>query len=613
MDVTPVELARHGGTRPLTPPRSLVGDRFAFGLETPSVRNVTIDGFEVAQTITFSVRNKQWGTVESTNWSTTVETRDGQFDISMAGRFTSQDIDLEATIKLATDHDGSLTYSVSAVALRDFERARIGICMMHPAALAGEPLQVTTPDNRYSTTFPDQISASRAISDIVSLRHSIGANSDVIFEFEGELFEFEDQRNWTDNSYKTFCTPLSLPWPVNVTAGDIIEQSLRISTEGTIEPARTLDRRTASTTAMVHVDLDADGTPLPSIGVLSDVSPEALRAAAQLNVSHVRISLDARTDSKAEDLIAAVEALNDSPTQIELEIIADSPGDLPKFHDLLAVLDERVRSVFVFDRKSQITSVDYAPAIEELRQRTDVTIGGGSGSNFGAINFHFDRVAFDSIDALAFPMSPQVHYTDLFSVIENVDAQSVVANNGERIAGGRPLSIGPITLLPRRAGEPLARDHRSDSLFCAAWTVASLEQLIPSGVEALSYHKIGGDAGIGTEDGRLTPTYHLLAELGELAGADWLPVEVVDAGSRVGVIALKRQSMFVIIIANVSGAPIEVNLDLAPTDVALTILDETTYDAARIDRANLLASASSWNGNALHLLPFAIATLKVTR
>ena len=37
--------------------------------------------------------------------------------------------------------------------------------------------------------------------------------------FEGETFEMEDQRNWTDASYKTYCTPLSLPYPVEVKEG----------------------------------------------------------------------------------------------------------------------------------------------------------------------------------------------------------------------------------------------------------------------------------------------------------------------------------------------------------------------------------------------------------
>ena len=46
--------------------------------------------------------------------------------------------------------------------------------------------------------------------------------------FGGELFEMEDQRNWTDASYKTYCTPLHLPYPVELAAGERVIQSVTL-------------------------------------------------------------------------------------------------------------------------------------------------------------------------------------------------------------------------------------------------------------------------------------------------------------------------------------------------------------------------------------------------
>jgi len=37
--------------------------------------------------------------------------------------------------------------------------------------------------------------------------------------FEGDVFETEDQRNWTDASFKTYCPPLRLPYPRPFEAG----------------------------------------------------------------------------------------------------------------------------------------------------------------------------------------------------------------------------------------------------------------------------------------------------------------------------------------------------------------------------------------------------------
>ncbi len=39
----------------------------------------------------------------------------------------------------------------------------------------------------------------------------------------------EDQRNWTDASFKTYCTPLEIPYPVEVAKGTKISQKIRIS------------------------------------------------------------------------------------------------------------------------------------------------------------------------------------------------------------------------------------------------------------------------------------------------------------------------------------------------------------------------------------------------
>ena len=52
------------------------------------------------------------------------------------------------------------------------------------------------------------------------------------FEFEGDLFEMEDQRNWTDGSFKTYCTPLSLGYPFQALAGQSFKQKVTLRGRG---------------------------------------------------------------------------------------------------------------------------------------------------------------------------------------------------------------------------------------------------------------------------------------------------------------------------------------------------------------------------------------------
>ena len=46
------------------------------------------------------------------------------------------------------------------------------------------------------------------------------AGGEIVIRFEGDLWEMEDQRNWTDASYKTYSTPLRPPYPVEIREGD---------------------------------------------------------------------------------------------------------------------------------------------------------------------------------------------------------------------------------------------------------------------------------------------------------------------------------------------------------------------------------------------------------
>lgn len=611
MALTPPETARHGGTGPLALRRVIQDEHISFGLETPFAREVSVDGITVAQTITFSVRDKKWGTVESSDWTSQVEQRDGCISIELQGRFTSDDIDVDAVVTIRTDPGGSFTYGVKATALRDFERARIGICVMHPADLSGQRLDITTPDGGYSTRFPVDVSPSREITNIVSMRHPLGDGRDVLFKFEGDLFEFEDQRNWTDASYKTFCTPLGLPWPVWVRSGDTIEQQLTISTAGQMLSPLAKTSVSQSDVVELRVDLDAHGKISPSIGVGCDIDHDAILAARTLGTRHIRVSIDAGSNTATADLAAVAEALDGSETEIELEIVAHSPSDVAAVQASIGQLADRLTRAFVFDRKTQITSKEYGEAIDDLKSVTGATVGGGSGTNFGAINFNAADMAFDSLDVLTFPMSPQVHYMDHFSFIKNLEAQAVVAANGRRLAHNGRLSIGPVTFMPRRAGEPLARDPRSASLLGAAWTVASLSELIESGADSLTYHHLTGPAGLVDEEGRLSPTYHVIADILECADPKYLPVHVDSQGSKVAVLALRDDAVVRILVANLDSRPVTIDLNLPADHTTTRSLDETTYDTARHSRSGFLETTTTWDGTRMQLLPFTVRTFNV--
>ena len=70
------------------------------------------------------------------------------------------------------------------------------------------------------------------------------------------MFEMEDQRNWSDASYKTYSRPLSLPFPYPIAAGERVRQSVWI---GVKEAAPAVEPSDAD---LVRLEV---GGPVPEI------------------------------------------------------------------------------------------------------------------------------------------------------------------------------------------------------------------------------------------------------------------------------------------------------------------------------------------------------------
>ena len=75
------------------------------------------------------------------------------------------------------------------------------------------------------TRFPEVIDPVQPIMNIRALTHEVVPGLKVTCSMLGDTFEMEDQRNWTDASYKTYVRPLGLPHPYTLTA-ETLEQAV---------------------------------------------------------------------------------------------------------------------------------------------------------------------------------------------------------------------------------------------------------------------------------------------------------------------------------------------------------------------------------------------------
>jgi len=86
-------------------------------------------------------------------------------------------------------------------AVTSFMKNRIGLWRAPPASLAGMPCTVTRAGgNQIVSSFPDDITPDQPplpFTDMAGISYMAG-DVQVMIHFDGDVFEMEDQRNWTD-------------------------------------------------------------------------------------------------------------------------------------------------------------------------------------------------------------------------------------------------------------------------------------------------------------------------------------------------------------------------------------------------------------------------------
>ncbi|MFN8593763.1 MAG: hypothetical protein U0031_20070, partial [Thermomicrobiales bacterium] len=496
-----------------------------------------------------AVRDRNWNTIEPKFLAYELDRHDDHFTLRFAAEHVSADVDFEWTGSIVGTADGVITATIDGRARKHFLKNRIGWCVLHPMELAGVPATTTTPEGVVEGAFPDLISPHQPFIDMLAIEHETGSGGRVSIQFEGDLFEMEDQRNWTDASYKTYSTPLRIPYPVEIKTGDRVAQRVTITAAGDV-PSR------AEESGPVRVVVDQFGTmPLPPIGLTLSTHGDALAAEdiallRALQPGHLHVTIDLIDPGWRQDLARASTAASLLGSALEIELIAGGGGaDLEEFAAALEQTRVPVARVLVFSAGSVVT--DQA-VIESARQALATTgvsaqIGGGSRAYFTELNRASLPLA--DLDVACYTINPQVHAFDNASLTETLAAQAETVRSARAIVGERPIAVGPVTLAPRfnpnatgpvgsTAAEALpdSVDYRQPSLFAAGWLAGSIGSLALAGADAVTYFETTGWKGLierrdhplrvsafHSWPGMVFPAYHVLADVSEFREGEVLP------------------------------------------------------------------------------------------
>ncbi|WP_106815336.1 hypothetical protein [Microbacterium timonense] len=514
------------------PARTWRSGAWSLELRDDEFADVAHAGRVVLRSVRAVVRDRNWDTtelvvdrVDASNLALTLHVHSVGLGAQLRG-IVRAEVRGPDRLRVLTDLE-----SISA-----FETNRTGLVVLHPPVLAGREMRIRHGDGRVAASrFPSDISPHQPAFDIGALSWTHDG-LEVDLRFEGDVFEMEDQRNWTDASYKTYSRPLALPFPYRLEAGERVVQSIEVAVSGSPAPV-TVD-------PLTRIRLEA-GPALPAIAVSAATAPDpgprpaATPGSADPWPAAVIVELDLAT----RNWRAALGRAQTAGRPLDVRFVP-ADGDPSKLDEAVrALAGTEVARVTAFWPSGAARHVSDLEAIALLRHalsesRLDIPVVGGARSHFTELNREHHRLP-RGLDGIVFSSTPLFHSLSGAQLVEALPMQRLVARQGVAIADGLPVHIGPISLRPHfndvaTTPPPLpvhddlregygsalieAADARQTAPELAAWTIASAAALAVPGVATLAYFEEWGPRGVRGADGIPYPVLDAIEALADLAG-----------------------------------------------------------------------------------------------
>ncbi|WP_421870746.1 D-apionate lactonase [Pararhizobium sp.] len=551
------------GTRQAEPaPRLLRAGKLTAQLAGGNLRAIRYDGVEVLRAISYLVRDRDWGTYDPAVSNLAVTETEAGFSVAYTARCHGPYgslLDISAAIEGTAD--GRLIFKGAAQSETGFETNRCGFCILHPiVGIAGTPVAVEHVDGAIEDTkLPDLIEPWQPFKDMRAITHTALAGVSAECRMEGDTFEMEDQRNWSDASYKTYVRPLALSWPYMIPASAPVSQQITL----TITDSRTACDvpAAAENHGIVHLTPGTGTGTMPAIGLL--ITPEeakdslaALQQPDALNVQELLFHFDpaAGHGPSAFTDFAAISAIHTGTTTLEIAV----PCQRALGEELQEIAGWMRDAGFGPDAIMVCPSVDrqstppgsawpdcppladvYAAALNAF---PGIRLGGGMLSYFTELNRK--RVPGENLAFISHCTNPIVHAADDISVMQTLEALPFITKSVRAIYGGKPYRIGPSTIPMRQnpygsrtmdnpdGGRiPMAnRDPRHNGQFAAAFAAGYVTSVLDASLETLTLCALTGPFGLyagkhePVEDGGKRPLHAIVKGLSGIAGNPWQAV-----------------------------------------------------------------------------------------
>lgn len=582
-------------------PRTLKAGGLTAEFESGNLRYIKFHGIEIIRAISYIVRDKNWGTYNPKLSNLKIEETANSFRVSYEAETSDQNQIFRYTAVISGDSQGILRFEGKGKSITDFLTNRTGFVVLHPIeGVAGAPARIEHVDGSIvNTAFPALIDPVQPMMNLRAITHEFSKGVSVRCLMEGDTFEMEDQRNWTDASYKTYVRPLALPWPYTIPKGETLVQAVSLSVSGALNK-----QNGVGSSSIIKLELGEAISSVPPLGTALD--PDDLDMAevhhAELKgigIDHVICHYDPRRGHNRSTLARQVELARSLGKEVWLEaIITRVDGWEDEVTSLgvdVAALGRPFSVIMLSpasDMKCTLPGSVWPPCppadalfIHARKTFGSVMLAGGMFSYFTELNRK--RPPVDHIDLVSFTTSALVHAGDDRSVTESLEAIPHIARSVTAISGMRPWVVGPsaIGMRDNPYGAEVAKnphdirqamnrnDPRQRGLIAAAFDVGYFSHMAYGGAKAIALGGFVGPFGVlptqtmwrkpyYDEAGGVFPVYHIRKAIAEMKGAK---LRILKSSRPRDVMGISAETLHgqVTLIANLTGSTQEINLDNA--------------------------------------------------
>jgi hypothetical protein len=555
-----------GTGEPVAGPERLSAGALSLDWTSAAARTVSWHGAEVVRGISWPIRDESWATYPAVVTRETVRKGGSEFEVVqeclIAGGM------LSSHLVLLGRAEGTLQATIELTAHATVCTNRAGLTVLHPLeGLVGSEFTVLHPDgSKTSTRFPVAISPSQLGFDISGLRYSLeGIN--IAIDLSGDVFEMEDQRNWSDASFKTYCRPLSFPTPYALVAGETYRQEILIQVQGNAPRSKQAD----AVGKTYEIELGPSEERVPTIAVamdgtaLPDWDECALTRILGPRILQLRVDPDS-----AESVVKTASCLmQGAQLQVELELVIPPEIDLDAY---LAEIANRFRRAGIPLARVLALPDSYLRSYQPngpwpggptprdacLAARScfpQAQIGGGVLTNFA--EFNRCRPDVSICDYVSHGSCAILHAADDQSVLQSLEGLSHVFASGRAVAQHRDYRLGLVSIglrtnpygedvapNPRHARVAAARrDPRQRGLFGAAWAVGAMAATASHGLASIALATPVGPLGMICQrdssapemceefaNARVVPLFHVIRAFSQMADSPRLSLDLGYAG-----------------------------------------------------------------------------------